>query len=98
MSAAEEPWTNLYPMSDTAWIDGRDVIIFAHGMWVSARYCAGSWSEDTPISPREYDGGVWSCFDDQFQFEIEEIGSDPAIWEHGPVMGWINHIESKVRL
>lgn len=78
------------PMTDTLWIDGRDVILQAHSMIVSARYCAGEWSEETSISAREYDGAVWSCFDDEFQFEIEEISDDPTLWEHGPVTGWLN--------
>lgn len=73
---------------DTAWIDGRSVVLLAHGMEVTARYCAGRWSEDTPLSPREYDGAVWSCFDDEFQFEIEETGHDPVDWHHGPVTHW----------
>lgn len=76
------------PMSDTAWLDGRDVVLSAHGMIVSARYCAGEWSDDTPINPREYNGAVWSCFDDEFQFEIEETGRGPSEWCHGPVVGW----------
>jgi len=79
---------SFFPMEDTRWIDGQDVILFAHDMIVSARYCAGEWSEDTPVSPREYSGSVWSCFDDQFQFEIEETHPDPHFWHHGPVKGW----------
>jgi hypothetical protein len=75
-------------MSDTEWFDGQDVVLFAHGMEVSARYCPGEWSDDTPISPREYSGAVWSCFDDQFQFEIEEESFCPAEWCHGPVTHW----------
>jgi hypothetical protein len=72
----------------TAPLDGSDVLLLAHGMIVEARYCPGEWSEDTPLSPREYDGAVWSCFDDQFQFEIEEVSHDPAEWCHGPVTHW----------
>lgn len=77
------------PLSDTQWLDGRDVLIKAHDMIVQARYSAGSWSNDTPIAPAEYDGAVWVCFDDEFQFEIEEISNDPAIWHHGPVTAWM---------
>lgn len=76
------------PMSDTDWVDGRDVVLFAHEMEVAARFCKGEWSEDTPIAPAEYSGAVWSAFDDAIQFEIEETGHDPAEWNHGPVTHW----------
>lgn len=76
------------PLQDTAWIDGRDVVLLAHDMEVQARYCAGRWSADTPNAPAEYDGAVWSCFDDKFQIEIEEFSSDPSLWWHGAVTHW----------
>jgi hypothetical protein len=77
-----------HPMERTDWFDGRDVVLLANGMEVQARYCPGEWSEDTPIAAAEYDGAVWSCFDDAFQFEIEEISSDPAVWCHGEATHW----------
>ena len=76
------------PMTNTAWLDGRDVELLAHDMVVSARYCGGEWTAETPVQPREYSGAVWSCFDDQFQFEIEEVSKDAAEWCHGPVKAW----------
>lgn len=76
------------PMTDIGWIDGSDVVLLAHDMEVQARYSPGEWSEDTPVSPREYSGAVWVCFDDQFQFEIEEISHNPEEWLHGPVTHW----------
>lgn len=76
------------PLSQIDWIDGRDVVLLASDMEVTARYCPGEWSDDTPISPREYSGAVWSCFDDQFQIEIEEISRNPEEWEHGQATHW----------
>lgn len=76
------------PMTDTAWLDGRDVVLFAHDMEIHARYSPGEWSDDTPISPREYSGAVWSAFDDQVQFEIEEVSHNEDEWHHGPVTYW----------
>ena len=79
-------WKEL--SEDTSWIDGRDLVLLAYGMEVEARYSGGSWSEDTPINPAEYDGAVWVCFDDKFQIEIEEITSNPANWNHGQATHW----------
>lgn len=76
--------------ADTAWLDGRDVVIRVRDMEVSARYCPGEWSDDTPITPREYSGAVWSCFDDKFQIEIEECSKDPKQWCHNGVTHWRN--------
>ena len=73
---------------DTAWLDGRDVILLAHDMEVQARYCPGEWSDDTPTNPREYPGAVWSCFDDKFQIDIEETSRNPVEWHHGPATHW----------
>lgn len=76
------------PLSDTAWLDGRDIVLLAHDMEVHARFCPGEWSDDTPNSPAEYSGAVWSCFDDQFQIEIEEISPNPTDWHHGQATHW----------
>lgn len=85
MNNGQDAW---HPLSDTRWLDGRDVILLAHNMEVQARYCAGEWSDDTPINPREHNGAVWSCFDDEFQIEIEEVSPDPTEWWHGPATLW----------
>lgn len=81
---AEGHWRCL--SSDTAWIDGRDLVLFAYDMEVSARFCPGEWWYGHEGS--EYNGAVWSCFDDQFQIEIEEISDDPSIWHHGRATHW----------
>lgn len=73
---------------ETAPKDGTEILIYAHGMIVQARYCPGEWSADTPISPAEYSGPVWCAFDDEFQFEIEEGGVEGGDW-HGPVTHWM---------
>lgn len=73
---------------DTRWIDGRDVVLLANDMEVQARYCPGEWCDETPSSPREYSGAVWSCFDDQFQLEIEECSEDPSEWCHDGATHW----------
>lgn len=86
VAAHQLAWKTL--SADTSWLDGRDVVLLAYGMEVQARYCEGEWSEDTPISPREYSGAVWSCFDDEFQFVIEEISHDPSQWLHHPATHW----------
>lgn len=85
LCTTKEAWL---PMSNIAWLDGRDVVLLAHDMEIHARYCPGEWSEDTPVSPREYSGAVWSAFDDALQFEIEECADDPAHWHHHPVTHW----------
>lgn len=81
------------PMTDTRWIDGRDVVLLAQGMEISARYIPGEWSEETPLSPREYDGAIWCCFDDALQFEIEENSTNPEHWVHHPVTHWRDQIK-----
>lgn len=69
-----------------AWKDGRDLVLLAHGMEVQARYCKGEWQYH--LEGKEYDGPVWSCFDDEFQIEIEDCDIDPALWHHGPATHW----------
>jgi hypothetical protein len=71
---------------ETAPLTGEDVLIFAHGMAIQARYCPGEWGEDTPLGPAEYDGAVWCAFDDALQFEIEET---PEGNFHFPVTHWM---------
>ena len=69
---------------ETAPKDGTSILIYTQGMVIEARYCTGSWSEDTPISPAEYDGAVWCAFDDALAFEIEET-------PHGDFCGEVTH-------
>ena len=77
----EQEWRPI----ETAPRDGSDILLLANGMSIEARYCPGEWFEDTPISPREYDGGVWCAFDDALQFDIEET---PGGDFHGQVTHW----------
>jgi Protein of unknown function (DUF551) len=71
---------------ETAPKDGSDILIYAHGMCIEARYSPGQWSIETPISCAEYDGPVWVAFDDAVQFEIEET---PHGDFHGRVTHWM---------
>ena len=73
-------------MTDTAWLEGKDVVLFVKGMEVSARYCPGEWTDHH--EGREYNGPVWSCFDDAFQLEIEETSPDAAEWFHDGATHW----------
>lgn len=74
---------------ETAPKDGSEILILAHGMAIQARFEPGRWSEDTPVSPAEYDGAVWCAFDDAQQFEIEEgAGENGGDW-HGAVTHWM---------
>lgn len=66
--------------------DGTSILLRAHGMVIEARYAAGEWSDETPLSPAEYNGPVWVAFDDAVQFEIEETPNGD--W-HGPVTHWM---------
>jgi hypothetical protein len=73
-------------MTDTTWLDGKDVVLFAHEMEIHARYCPGEWTDHH--EGREYNGSVWSAFDDALQFEIEETSPNPEQWHHGRVTRW----------
>lgn len=85
-ASAEARWRSI--SKDTSWVDGRDVVLLANDMEVQARYCPGEWCDETPSSPREYSGAVWSCFDDRFQLEIEECSEDPSEWCHDGATHW----------
>jgi hypothetical protein len=71
--------------------DGRQIIVLhaVHGV-IEARFSAGSWSEDTPVSPREYDGAVWVLGDDVAQAEVEEMGANaPEPFYDENIVGWL---------
>ena len=84
----EERWRDI----STFDLRETDVLIYStrHGA-VQARFCPGEWSDETPDHPREYDGPVWSCADDEFQIEIEEHGycGDVFKYHHGTVTHWM---------
>lgn len=77
------PWATL--SEDTSWTDGKSREFLVDGMVVEGMYSAGYWSEGGPSNGREYNGAVFSLLDDRLQFEIEEIGRDPANWGFGQV-------------
>jgi hypothetical protein len=68
--------------------DGTPVLLRTrtHG-YVEAYFTPGEWSDDTPISPREYSGAVWVCGDDLYQIEVEEC---PAGYNDGEAVGWLH--------
>lgn len=80
---------------ELVWFDVRDVpqdgtsILLnhrTHGIiqgWLSK----GEWSDDTPISPREYSGDMWILGDDLYQDEVE-FGEGGVVLPSG-VLGWL---------
>ena len=76
---------------ETAPRDGTAVLLFSryHGQ-IQGRFEPGEWSEDTPISPREYTGAVWVLGDDLFQVEVEEFPADApcGLWGDGEITHW----------
>lgn len=78
------------PMRDAP-RDGSQIIALhrTHGV-MEARFSPGSWSEDTPVAPAEYDGAVWVLGDDVAQVEVEECGADaPEPFHDGELVGWL---------
>lgn len=66
----EEPkWRD---MEDAPKDPDHEILLLTKIGIVSAHYSPGSWSEETPDHPREYDGPMWVCYDDAFELEIEE--------------------------
>lgn len=76
---------------ETAPLDGTVVILHTtcHGV-CEAWFSEGSWSDDTPISPAEYDGDVWVCCDDEFSIEVE-LHHDSKRNCHGTATHWAKH-------
>jgi len=72
---------------ETAPKDETHLLLFTscHGI-VEAWFSPGFWSDETPLSPREYTGDVWVCADDAFQIEVE-------LWDghedHGTATHWM---------
>jgi hypothetical protein len=75
-----------FPLTDTRWQDGHDVVLLYRGMEVQGRFCEGRWTNHFENGP-EYDGAVWSCVDDEITIEIEEMG-DTEDWYHPGVTHW----------
>lgn len=77
----------MFPMSDVP-MDGTQVLLHhkVHG-WIEGWFSEGYWSEDTPISPREYSGDVWVLGDDLAQEEVEFWSNDEIY--HGQIDGWL---------
>lgn len=55
--------------------DGNPVLIKTGTGVVEAWWDKGSWTEETPDHPREYDGWCWVCYDDQFQEDLDSAKS-----------------------
>jgi hypothetical protein len=53
--------------------DGREYLLKTKTGVVSGHWDMGGWTEDTPISPAEYEGWCWVCLDDQFQLELDDV-------------------------
>jgi hypothetical protein len=74
----------------TAPRDTTPVLLLTKNYGVTeAWFSPGSWSEDTPVSPREYSGDVWVCADDEFQIEAEATGNPEDPWHDEGVLGWL---------
>ncbi len=81
-SAPTEPqWQPI----ETAPKDETEILIYAHGMAIQARFYPGEWSHS--IDGDEWDGPVWFAFDDAISFEVEDCGKDGM--HHGPVTHWM---------
>lgn len=53
--------------------DGREYLMKTNVGVVSGHWFHGEWSDDTPVSPSEYNGWCWVCYDDAFQLELDEV-------------------------
>ncbi len=72
-------------MSSAPKKENIEIILLTKTGIVSAYYSPGRWSDETPDHPKEYDGPVWVCYDDQFQIEIEETPDG----DYCEALGWL---------
>lgn len=72
---------------ETAPKDGTSVLLYTKYGMCEGWFLKGEWSEDTPISPAEYSGDVWVCYDDEFTIEVE-LGPD-GFESHWPATHWM---------
>jgi hypothetical protein len=64
--------------------DGKPVLIrTASGLHVEAWWDHGRKVEATPVSPEDYEGWTWVCFDDAFQLDLD----DAKAWSPLPAAG-----------
>lgn len=77
----------LKPMS-TAPRDGTEVILLTRYGIVSAHFCPGEMT--TTMDGDEYEGPVWSCYDDAIQIEVEEFVNEIGHleWHDEGCIGW----------
>lgn len=68
--------------------DGTNILLKhrVHGV-IEGWFSKGEWTDDTPISPREYTGDMWILGDDLSQDEVE-FGPNGEILA-GSVEGWL---------
>ena len=95
LSPASPARTPMGEGRDTAWRDVKDApqdgtnILLKHRVHgvIEGWFLKGEWTDDTPISPREYTGDMWILGDDLSQDEVE-FGPDGEILA-GSVEGWL---------
>jgi len=77
---------------NTAPRDGVEILLFdkVHGC-IQGRFFPGEWSQETPLSPSEYDGAAWVLGDDIGQVEVEEFGNESPCgpYHDGSVSHWM---------
>lgn len=80
----EEVWRDVKDAPQ----DGTNILLKhrVHGV-IEGWFSKGEWTDDTPISPREYTGDMWILGDDLSQDEVE-FGPDREILA-GSVEGWL---------
>jgi hypothetical protein len=68
--------------------DGTPILLnhSRHGI-IQGWFSKGEWSDDTPISPREYSGDLWILGDDLYQDDVE-YGEGGRVIPSG-VLGWL---------
>lgn len=76
--------TDDWQPMDTAPRDGTEVLLYdSINGCLQGWFAQGEWSDDTPVSPREYSGAVWVIGDDLFQFEVEEFPHEAPCGPYG---------------